>query len=190
MTPLTDAELARLEELARKATPGPWANTDTVHSLFGHYANDWWSIYAKDTAYDCPSIIVCSMSHHASEEEKDKAREVSWRDRSKIYDPGQSGHNARYIAAACNAVPLLVAEVRRLRAENEQMKHGMTAAYMVGKADEGDLQAENAALRERVEALEWLREVDSLRSSRWTFRLHGAAMFELENTYDAAREAI
>lgn len=43
-----------------------------------------------------------------------------------------------YRESACNAVPSLVAEVRRLRAELEQMQHGMTAAYMVGKADGGE----------------------------------------------------
>ena len=44
-------------------------------------------------------------------------------------------NDARYIAAACNAAPALVVEVRRLRAELEQVQHGMTAAYMAGSVD-------------------------------------------------------
>lgn len=32
----------------------------------------------------------------------------------------------QYVVAACNAAPALVAEVRRLRAEVEHMKHGTT----------------------------------------------------------------
>ena len=48
----------------------------------------------------------------------------------------QAGIEERtYIAAACNMAPVLVAEVRKLRAELEQMQHGMEAAYMSGRAD-------------------------------------------------------
>lgn len=81
-TQLTDADLARLEELAGKATPGPW---ETV----------------MDFGVGCPSgdgpvpLKVCMA------DEK---------------------NDARYIAAACNATPALVAEVRRLRARVEALE--------------------------------------------------------------------
>ena len=85
-------------------------------------------------------------------------------------------------STALHYLPSLVAEVRRLRAELEQVQHGMTAAYMAGSVDarkeaeaevhrlrealnkehrawqcaemRGDaLEEENAALRDMVEAL-------------------------------------
>ena len=58
-----------------------------------------------------------------------------------------------YRESACNAVPLLVAEVRALRRHNQILRGGH-------KAVRGGLEAENAALRDRVEALEWLVECE------------------------------
>ena len=83
---LNDAELARLEELAGKATPGKWSTTD----------------------YTGPDVLITAMLEGIP------------------YSVWNCGTNARkedleYIAAACNATPALVAEVRRLRAERAQL---------------------------------------------------------------------
>lgn len=60
--------------------------------------------------------------------------------------------DANYIAAACNAVPTLVAEVRRLRAcktiNFEDFEHHLESAQA----------KEISALREKVEAWEWYNE--------------------------------
>lgn len=62
--------------------------------------------------------------------------------------------NTHYIAAACNAVPALVAEVRRLReALNKEHR-----AWQCTDARGDWLEMENAALREKVEAWEWFGE--------------------------------
>lgn len=56
------------------------------------------------------------------------------------------------------------------------------------KCDE--LKAENAALRDRVEDLYWLREVEAVALDAYVFTLRSNALEELEATYDAAKEAI
>lgn len=92
-TTLTDAELARLEELAGNANKGP----------FSFDGNN--QVFRGD---DVPFAFAYAVGFPT--------------------DDNQPA-NCEYIAAACNAAPSLVAEVRRLR--------------------------------ERVEALEWLREVEA-----------------------------
>lgn len=131
---------------------------------------------------------------------------------------------AAYIAAACNAVPQLVAEVRRLREENAEVRADMVAvktkwepcddcwtmktfAREMGITDMHwfyrdacarlesmkQAEAENAALRERVEALEWL--VECMDNYEWCcnrsgwFIAHGVH-HEAKATLEAAREAI
>ncbi len=163
---LTDAELARLEELAEKATPRPWAEMNR-----GLYP----MVYGPNGERVCRSV--------------------------------DSKNDTIYIAAACNAVPSLVAEVRRLRAENEassriRIRMGMDlagASAVLGEAiadfegEEAKLQAENAALREKGEALEWL--VECMDNYEWCcnrsgwFITHGVH-HEAKATLEAAREAI
>lgn len=60
--------------------------------------------------------------------------------------------DARYIAAACNSVPALVAEIRRLR-ESLNKEH---RAWQCAEGRGDGLEMENAALREKVEA--WGKE--------------------------------
>ena len=62
--------------------------------------------------------------------------------------------STKYAAAACNAVPALVAEVRILReALNKEHR-----AWQCADARGDWLEMENAALREKVEAWEWFEE--------------------------------
>ena len=62
--------------------------------------------------------------------------------------------STKYAAAACNAVPALVAEVRRLReALNKEHR-----AWQCADARGDWLEMENAALREKVAAWEWFGE--------------------------------
>lgn len=103
-------------------------------------------------------------------------------------------NDAAYIAAACNAAPALVDGLRKLRAEVEHMKHGMEAAYMSGRAGtRQEAEDENAALREKVEALEWL--VECIDNYEWNsnrsgwFVAQGVAK-EAKATMQAAREAM
>jgi len=142
----------RLDELAGKASLLPWANTDTAKELLNVEPDDWWKIYALNGPEEkrFPYHVVCSMSQRATEEEMTAARKACFNpDGDHIMrDPGKSGDNARYIAAACNAVPALVAEVRRLRRNYE--------------CREKSLQRHEhrvAELMEKVEWWEWLEEV-------------------------------
>ena len=158
MTNIDETELARLEALAGKASLLPWANTGTAKELLNVEPDDWWKIYALNGAEETrfPYHVVCSMSQRATEEEMTAAREAYfYPDGDHIMrDPGKSGDNARYIAAACNAVPALIAEVRRLReALNKEHRAWQCAE---GRGD--GLEMENAALREKVEAWEWFNE--------------------------------
>lgn len=145
-TTLTDAELARLEELASKANKGP----------FSFDGNN--QVFRGDNA---PFAFAYAVGFPT--------------------DDNQAA-NCEYIAAACNALPSFVAEVRALRRHNQVMRSG-------NKFVRDDLQVENAALRERVEALEWNWEVTNfVDDSIFFLRLEAAK--ELEATLDAAREAI
>ena len=103
-----------------------------------------------------------------------------------------------YIEAACNAVPELVAEVRRLReALNKEHR-----AWQCADACGDWLEMENAALREKVEAWEWWEEVRTYdpwsehpyctacgnRSTRG--KIFDRAVDEYKLIYKAAREAV
>ena len=144
-TQLTDAELARLEELAGKATPGKWSTTD----------------------YTGPDVLITAMLEGIP------------------YSVWNRGTNARkedleYIAAACNMAPVLVAEVRKLR-EDYACEHQSLVFHeqMV------------ARLMDRVETLEWLREVEALYGDTgWIFNQKQCAIDELHVTVLAAREAL
>lgn len=98
-----------------------------------------------------------------------------------------------YRESSCNAVPSLVAEVRRLREDNEGLTSTMKTAIMCGRVIEN----ENAALRERVEALERLVAAhDNYLTMADNIAEFGKTPENLENlqaAYDrraAAREAI
>ncbi len=131
--------------------------------------------------------------------------------------------SAKFAAAACNAVPALVAEVRRLREDHLAMLRDMDSVktkaepcddcwtiYMLmremgieeknwfhrdvcarleamRKAEE-----ENSALREKVEAWEWLFEVEQLYSHEtlWSFYQNECALDELLITLTAAYGAV
>lgn len=59
-----------------------------------------------------------------------------------------------YIAAACNDVPALIAEIRRLR-EALSKEH---RAWQCAEGRGDGLEMENAVLREKVEEWEWFEE--------------------------------
>lgn len=84
---MTDDELRRLEELSAKAAKGPWSTEETVEYC-GRFARN--SLYL--IAGDRHKAI---LYNHLAE---DKAA-------------------AEYIVAACNAVPELIAELKRERAK-------------------------------------------------------------------------
>lgn len=112
----TESLLAR-RALAEKATPGPWANYDTVKSLFGCEPFDWGNVYAR--LHDNRLWIIMSMNNNMiTEEEKEQA----WKDKRK-YDPGQSGKNAAFVAANDpTTVIATIDEIIRLRGEVEQLE--------------------------------------------------------------------
>ena len=129
---LTDADLARLEELAAAAGEGAYS----AYSAEGD---------------GCPTI--------------------------------------QYVVAACNAAPALVAEVRRLR-ESLNKEH---RSWQCADARGDWLEMENASLREKVEAWEWL--VECIDNYEWNsnrsgwFVAQGVAK-EAKATMQAAREAM
>lgn len=107
---------------------------------------------------------------------------ASWAGDYSAHDDADA--NAKYAAAACNAVPALVAEVRKLRRNYECSEKSLQRhEHMV------------AELMEKVEAGEWLVEVEGLfrhalyRKSYWRWR-SCAAYDELAQSLIAAREAV
>ncbi len=106
--PLTEEELDELDELARAATPGPWfvQGLDDVHAM---------NLVAVTTVpgtgpakrwpdFDHREIVAATLVQ--------QPRYVDIAD--ERWD-----ENAHFIAAARNTMPLLVAEIRRLRRQLE-----------------------------------------------------------------------
>ena len=154
-TQLTDAELARLEELAGKATPGKWSTTD----------------------YTGPDVLITAMFEGIP------------------YSVWNRGTNARkedleYIAAACNAVPALVAEVRRMRAEAKQ--GGIDYCALMDRHDAQFVRAED--LKKQVEDLQWFVECfdNCKQRGKLPFEVHKtpSAYSEAWASLWAAREAV
>jgi hypothetical protein len=110
---ITDETLAKWAELAEKATSGPW-----IHEA-GKYSGDNWLVGSilLGSGYDNQDHWVhLTTDHiHASELSGDGAEA-----------------DALFIAASREAVPALIAEVRRLRAENKWL---MTQAGKEVRAD-------------------------------------------------------
>lgn len=104
--PLTDEELDQLEELAAAATPGPW-----YMRLLDD--KDAMGLVAVSTV---PDIGRGERWPHFDYHEIVAATLVQ---QPRYVDPADErwDENARFIAAARQAVPLLVDEVRRLRAQ-------------------------------------------------------------------------
>jgi len=104
--PLTDEELAEIQELAEAATPGPWH----VRFLDDDYAMNLVAISTTpDTGlgerwpdFDHRQIVAATLVQ--------QPRYVDVAD--ERWD-----ENARFVAAAREAVPRLIAEIRRLRRE-------------------------------------------------------------------------
>ena len=93
--------------------------------------------------------------------------------------------SAKYAAAACNAVPALVAEVRRLREElNTFIEEDQSRVILVQ-------QQMLDVMREKVEAWAWWDEVAELNEDQfWCSFLSRCAVNEMCDTYLAAREAV
>ena len=84
-----------------------------------------------------------------------------------------------YIAAACNAVPALIAEIRRLRRNYECSEKSLQRhEHMV------------AELMEKVEAWEWYEECRENMEWQDEIGWNSAPFLEAEATYLAAREAV
>ena len=131
-TNLDETELALLEALAKDATPTPWMGTiDPSH----FYTFSTILGGEKKQSRGLNHQLIVQVGGWATVREQQA--------------------NTRYIAAACNNVPALVAEVRMLR-EDLNKEH---RAWQCAEGRGDWLEMENAALREKVEAWEWLFEV-------------------------------
>ena len=104
------------------------------------------------------------------------------------YSTKSDDPNMQYLAAACHYTPALVAEVRRLReALNTFIEEDQSRVILVQ-------QQMLDVMREKVEAWEWLYEVEGLfrlamyRKRYWRWR--SGAYDELAQSLIAAREAV
>ena len=145
---LDETELARLEELAGKASKMPFFPD------------------GFDVQDDFDQIVCrCNGVNDLAEDVQEA--------------------NAHYIAAACNAVPALVAEVRRLRAELDVYIEEDQIIIITLQRNIIEI------LREKVEAWEWWDEVADLNEDTfWCSFLSRSAANEMCDTYLAAREAV
>lgn len=113
---MTDAELVALEEKAKAATPGPWACWSTARKILGIDPVDWGLVLANIPEIERPGIIFTANHNLATDAEEEQAR----KDHT---DPGQSGRNCAYVAAANPDVILsLIVELRQARADVAQLE--------------------------------------------------------------------
>lgn len=105
MSEITEDRLAELERLASEATAGPW------EAIEGEWVKEHFQVIDVPTGCD---IIDTHNSGCASDPRPD--------------DVFFSPENSRFIAASRTAVPDLVAEVRRLQADNAALRRQLTAA--------------------------------------------------------------
>lgn len=116
----------------------------------------------------------------------DDDNEVACCNRSDDLDEDTQEANAQYIAAACNNVPALIAEIRRLRAENISLREDV---YALSESWDYEYEANQrhehmvAELMEKVEAWEWFGECRSL-------ILWRGPEDEMMGIFNAAREAV
>jgi hypothetical protein len=125
---ISDTDLATLEELHAKATPGEWEA--------GRHCADWnfpFTCFVRTPNYD-PAVFGDGISVHygakvtciGGDAANTALRDATWAD-------------AQFIAAARNAIPALVAEVRGLRKEladlREQLATDVESAYREGWGD-------------------------------------------------------
>ena len=106
---LSAATLKRLKELARKATPGPWASSENAKEILGQEPFGWLQVLAPAPDKSIPIQVICSMSPRATEKEKSSARKEFFQT-GAMKDPGQAGHDARYIAACSPEVMVSMCE--------------------------------------------------------------------------------
>ena len=112
--------LDELDRLAKAATPGPWS-VDSFHNE-GAYGNgphtsEGFNSYAVGCGPDSKwkTIVDTLNSDIATVEiEYDEGQTHAW---DEVGRP-----NTTYIVAACNALPELVAEIRRLQSEMRLQK--------------------------------------------------------------------
>lgn len=110
---MSETELLDIEALCAKATPGPWETsvspTRTTEEAIEHMAQH---IRAA------PGVEVFGVwcpEHEGTVIGEDRARPVHAVHAAKTGNGPNSAANADFIAAARSAVPLLLAEIRRLQ---------------------------------------------------------------------------
>lgn len=111
---MTDAELNELEKLCAQATPGPWVCDEGDDELCSSISG----VVAESVLDDFTSTERWAARKHRG----DFRREMPW----IAVVPGCESvvvddRNFAFIAASRTAVPTLIAEVRRLRAEVERL---------------------------------------------------------------------
>lgn len=115
-TPITDADLERLEELAGKATPGPW---DTLHgdgpvrAIRGDWAIPLFDVRAPSDDPEMPAPTVRVGSEVIARADSTKARSLA--------AFKQAHRNAAYLAAANPSA--IRALITRLRESDALLRH-------------------------------------------------------------------
>jgi len=109
-----------------------------VEQIFGVEHWDWWEIYAKNPDMDSrvPIRVLARMSPHwCTKEEEHEARAAHFAGK-KHPDPGESGKNARFMAAVnpaviqriMSAVLVRLAELKKAQAERDWLTSDRAAS--------------------------------------------------------------
>ena len=102
------------------------------------------------------------------------------------YSTNSDDPNMQYLAAACHYTPALVAEVRRL---NDIILNDIDIDVQ-NKVSIVHLTHENAALREKVEAWEWLEECRQCMEWLYAVCWETTPVREAEHSFLAAARAV
>ena len=143
---MTKDELDRLEAVAAAATPGPWEwaerrfnrkyqvpmKNGRVRAKPGRSIRDSW-VYAlvgpimtvhPDSIRNRPNDPGTGMPPGIDEHDYRRVMALRWSQvkGKTLFNVHPSPHDAALIAEARSAVPALIAEIRRLQAENEALR--------------------------------------------------------------------
>lgn len=118
---IDEKQLQEWERLANEATDGPWLTYSQAKKVLNVHWNDWFSILAYNG--NGKPFILCSSNGAMT---TDKAKEEA-RLKEGLPEPeGQTKCDMAFIAAAREAVPMLIAEVHKLNAITTRLEREAT----------------------------------------------------------------
>lgn len=148
--PMTAARRAAIKARCGAATPGPWVvSSEYASGVELGYKPD----HERTWGYGCSNDFVCDLNDGEYHEYNNKAEQLA---------------NASFIAHAREDVPALLAEVERLRAENESLKNSAFEFGVVFSTKVNEMRSrEEWLIRQLAQGGTWLCPMPNNYECEW-----------------------